>query len=106
MNIAAIRSINLDRVLEIEEAVGLSAEIRLLESEYDFLELPIPEWLTKSADVLREEIARRTRASDLAALKKLESEIESYRSVSERKTDAQRRLAELQKKLGIGKASR
>ena len=82
----------------------LSAYARHLAAEYEELELPVPEWLEKSTDTLREEIARRTRAADLANLKDLEREIESLKTASERRADASKRMAALQKKLGLSTA--
>lgn len=99
-----LKQLNLDRILDMDEAVTLSAYARGLADEYSNLEMPAPEWLTKSTDILREEIARRTRAADLATLKALEGEIEGYKTVTEKRTDAVRRLADLQKKLGLSTA--
>jgi hypothetical protein len=96
-----LKQLNLDRLLDMDEAVSLSAYARAMDQEYESLEIPAPEWLVKSSDVLREEIARRTRAADLAALKNVESELEGYKTVTEKRTEAQRRLANLQKKLGL-----
>ena len=99
-----LKNLNLDRVLDNDEAVALSAYARGLENEYGHLEMPTPEWLVKSTDVLREEIARRTRAADLAELKRIESELDGYKTVTERKGEAQKRLASLQTKLGLSTA--
>lgn len=100
----ALKNLNLDRILDMDEAVALSLYARGLMNEYAELELPMPEWVEKSTDVLRTEIARRTRASDLAELKRIETELESYKSVGERKTEATRRLASLQNRLGLSTA--
>lgn len=104
MSLQALKNLNLDRVLDMEEAVALSTYARGLAAEYNELSIPAPEWLAKSTDVLREEIARRTRASDLAELKRLEGELESYKTIGEKKTEAQKRLAALQGKLGMSTA--
>lgn len=96
-----LKALNLDRILDIDEAVEMSAYARTLEMEYGTLDLPTPEWLVKSSDLLREEIARRTRANDLAMLKAVEAEIESYKTAAEKRTEAQKRLANIQKKLGM-----
>ena len=104
MNIQAIKNINLDKVIEMEEAIAMSADIRNFEAEYEKLGMPVPDWLVKSADILREEIARRTRAADLADLKRLENELEAYKTVGEKKNEAQKRLAALQSKLGMSTA--
>jgi hypothetical protein len=102
-----LKALNVDRLLDLDEAVSLSQYGRALEAEYgEWLGLPVPEWLQKSLNVLREEIARRTRAADLAALTAVETELESYKTVGEKKTDAQRRLAALQKRLGLTAASK
>ena len=101
-----LKSLNIDRLLDLDEAVSLSQYGRALEAEYGELGLAVPEWLQKSLNVLREEIARRTKAADLAALKSVEVELEGYKTVSEKKTDAQRRLAALQKRLGLTAASK
>jgi hypothetical protein len=99
-----LKQLNLDRLLDMDEAIALSAYARGLEGEYEALEMPIPEWLVKATDVLREEIARRTKAADLAELKRIENELESYKTVGEKKNEAQRRLAQLQNKLGLSTA--
>lgn len=104
MNVQTIKTLNMDRVLDIDEAVALSAEVRAFETEYEALGMPIPDWLVKSADVLREEIARRTKASKLAELKKLENEIEGYKSATEKRNEATKRLAALQNELGMSPA--
>jgi hypothetical protein len=104
MSLQKLKELQLDRILDMEEAVALSAYARSLENEYGFLELTMPEWLVKSSDVLREEIARRTRAADLATLKALEGELEGYKTIGEKRTEAQRRLGDLQKKLGLSPA--
>jgi hypothetical protein len=100
-----LKQLNLDKILEMEEAVQLSAFSRSLEGEYEALELPVPDWLVKATDILREEIARRTRASKLSELKNLEAELEGYKTVTEKRTEAQKRLADLQKQLGLSKAA-
>ena len=99
-----LKSLNLDRLLDMDEAIALSAYARSLEGEYEALEMPVPDWLVKSTDVLREEIARRTKAADLAELKRIESELEGYKTVGEKKIEAQKRLASLQGKLGLSPA--
>ena len=104
MSLQALKSLNVDRLLDLDEAVSLSFEARGLENEYGHLEIPVPEWLTKSSDVLREEIARRTKAADLAALKNLEAELEGYKTVTEKRSEALKRLASLQNKLGMSPA--
>lgn len=106
MNIQQIKALSVDRLLDIDEAVLVSAEIRFLEAEYDFLEIATPDWLTKVGDLVREEIARRTRSATLAELQRLESEVESYKSAAERRTAAQSRIGQLQAKLGLSKAKR
>ena len=99
-----LKNLNVDRLLDMDEAVALSAYSRTLEAEYGELEIPLPEWIVKATDVLREEIARRTRAADLAELKRLETELEGYKSVGEKKSEAQKRLAAIQGKLGMSTA--
>jgi hypothetical protein len=99
-----LKQLNLDRLLDMDEAITLSSYARGLENEYEVLEIAVPEWLTKASDVLRQEIARRTHASDLAALKALEGELDGYKTIGEKRTEAQRRLGDLQKKLGLSTA--
>src|SRR5579872_6166327 len=100
-----LKGLNLDKLLDMDEAIALSAYARGLENEYGHLEMQTPEWLEKSTDVLREEIARRTKAADLAELKRLESEIEGYKSATEKRGEAQKKLAAMQNKLGLSKAA-
>lgn len=99
-----LKTLNLDRLLDMDEAIALSAYARGLENEYGHLEMSAPEWLQKSTDVLREEIARRTKASDLAELKRIEGELDGYKTVTEKRNEAQKRLAALQGKLGLSTA--
>lgn len=104
MSIEKLKKLNLDTLLDMDEAVSLSATARLMAEEFEALDLPVPEWLEKSTDVLRAEIARRTHAADMAAMRSLESELEGYKTVSEKRSEAQKRLANLQKKLGMAAA--
>lgn len=104
MSLQALKNLNLDRVLDMDEAVTLSAYARSLENEYGHLEIAAPEWLEKSSSVLRDEIDRRTRAADLAELKRTELELESYKTSGEKKAEASKRLAALQNKLGLSPA--
>jgi len=104
MSIQTLKQLNVDRLLDLEDAVALSAEARTLDSEFTELELPVPQWLQTAQSTLRTEIERRTHASDLARMRELEAELEGYKTVSEKRTEAQRRLADLQNKLGLGKA--
>jgi hypothetical protein len=53
VNISRLKELNVDRILDIDEAVALSAEAREMEAEYEALEIPAPEWLEKSTNVLR-----------------------------------------------------
>lgn len=101
MSLATLKNLNMDRVIDLEEAVALSAEARQLEGEFSVLGIPAPDWLEKSAAVVREEIARRTRASKLARLKEVEAGIEATKTAAERRGDLQRELAGLQKELGM-----
>ncbi len=101
MSIEKLKTLNVDRILDMDEAVALSAYARNLESEYENLQMDPPEWLAKSAAILREEIERRTHAGDLAAMAALEREIDGYKTVNEKRTEASRRLADLKKKLGV-----
>lgn len=104
MNLTKLKEMNVDRILDLDEAVALSAEARSMETEYATLGMQPPEWLDRASTTLREEIAKRTRAADLAALKAVEAELESLKTASERKADAASRLAALQKKLGMAPA--
>lgn len=101
MSLQALKNLNTDRILDMDEAVHLSAYARVMETEFEHLEIPVPDWLPKASDVLRQEIARRTHAADLALLKETEQEIDSLKTATERRTDAQKRLAKLQAKLGL-----
>jgi hypothetical protein len=101
MSLQTLKTLNLDRILDNDEAVSLSAYARQLADEYEHLDQPVPEWLEKSTQVLREEIARRNHSADMARMKELERELEGYKTVGERKTEAQKRLFDLQKKLGM-----
>ena len=100
-----LKQLNLDRILDTDEAVTLSAFARQQSIEYGELGLPVPEWLEKSTEILREEIARRNRSAKLAELKNLESEIEGYKTQAEKRSEALRRLSALQKDLGLASKS-
>jgi hypothetical protein len=103
MSLNALKNVaaNLERLIELEEAVSLSAYGRDMEREYEELDLTPPEWLLKSTQALREEIARRSHAGKMAEMRKIEAELESYKSQVERKNEALARLADLQKQLGM-----
>jgi hypothetical protein len=106
MSVASLKSLNVDKMLDIEEAVAMSAEARTLEHEFESLELAVPGWLQTASGVLRAEIERRTHASDLARVREIEAELESYKTTGEKKAEAQKRLAALQKKLGMTASAR
>ena len=101
-----LKSLNLDKILEMDEAIALSAYARSIEAEYEALDMAVPEWIIKATDVLRQEIARRTHAADAAEMKRLQGELDGYKTVSEKRNEAQRKLASLQKKLGMSAAAR
>ncbi len=101
MSLEKLKTLNVDRILDMDEAVALSAYARSMETEYGFLQMDVPEWLEKSTTVLREEIERRTHAGDLAQMANLQREIDGYKTVTEKRTEAARKLAELQKTLGV-----
>ena len=105
MNIQFLKDFAIDRILDIDEAIAISAQMRCLEVEFVELGIPQPEWLSKASDTLRTEIARRVHANDLAEMQRLEGLLDSYKSVTERKTEVQGRLAALQSKLGMGAKS-
>lgn len=105
MSLQALKGLNLDRIIETEEAVALSAYARSLEGEYESLEIPVPEWVAKATDTLRQEIARRTHAADLAEMERIQRELDGYKTVGERKGEALKRLGTLQKKLGVATAT-
>jgi len=104
MSLQALKKLNLDAVIEMEEAIALSAYARTLEAEYAELDMLAPEWISKASETLREEIARRSHAADMAELKRLQGEIDGYKTASEKRAEAQNRLAAMQKKLGLATA--
>lgn len=104
MSVSRLKSLNLDRVIELEEAVELSASARSMMDEYQHLDIPVPEWLEKCSDVLREEIGRRTHAATMSELRRVEAELDSLKTQGERKLEAQNRLKALQNKLGLSTA--
>ena len=102
MSLQALKGLNLDRIIETEEAVALSAYARTLQGEYEALEIPVPDWVAKASDTLRQEIARRTLAADLAEMERIQRELDSYKTVvGERNGEALKRLGTLQRKLRV-----
>lgn len=101
MSLSTLKALNVERILELDEAVWLSTEAEGLKAGFETHELEVPEWLEQSIQVLNEEIAKRTRAADLAAFKEAQAEVESLRSASEKKARAQARIEALGKKLGL-----
>lgn len=99
--ITTLKEMNLDRILDLEEAVALSHFGSGLEQEYSELGLDAPEWLGRSLGTLRAEIAQRVKAQKTIELRKLDAEIEGYKTVSEKKTEALRRRGKLIKELGV-----
>jgi hypothetical protein len=100
-----LKNLKLSGIIDIDEAISLSKYARGLAEEYAELGQVVPEWLEQQTKALREEIGKRTRESDLARLKELEREIEALKTQAERRTDVQRKMAELQERLGM-KAAR
>jgi len=45
MSLEKLKNLNMDRVLDNDEAVALSAFARQQMTEYETLEQPIPDWL-------------------------------------------------------------
>jgi hypothetical protein len=101
VNIQALKALQLDRVLDNDEAVSLSAYARNLASEYEELGQDVPDWLVKVTDVLRTEIARRNRAADMAKLRELEQTVDSLKTAAEKRNEATNQITALQKKLGL-----
>lgn len=99
-----LRNLNLDRILDDDEAVVLSAFARNLYNEFGHLDIEPPEWLAKSTTALRDEINRRRRAADEALLKEIDAEIESYKSKDEKRTSAEQRRDALRNRLGLAAA--
>ena len=103
MSVEKLKNLNMDRVLDNDEAIALSAFARQQIAEYEALEQAVPEWLEKSTDVLRTEIARRNRADDLRRMKEIEGRLETYRSPKQKEANDLAELAKLQKRLGLSK---
>lgn len=101
MSLNALKTLALERLIELDEVMSLSAEARQLATEYTEHELEIPTWLEQASQLLHEDIAKRTHAADLADLKEAEAEVERNRTAGERKAAAQAKVASLQKKLGL-----
>ena len=101
-----LKSLNMDRLLELEEVIELAAYARAQMAEYEANEVAVPDWLTNVTNLLREEIARRARAALLEELRSVEREIDGYKSVSDRRTDALKRQARLQSRLGLAKVAK
>lgn len=101
MNIQSLKTFNADKVLDVDELVAHAADARALTQEFTEHELPVPAWLQAASDTINSEIARQTHASDLAAMQALERELDSYKSTNERKAEAQKKLAQIQKRLGM-----
>ena len=104
MSVEKLKNLNMDRVLDNDEAVSLSAFARQQIAEYEILEQPVPDWLEKSTDILRTEIARRNRSEDLRRMKELETRLEGYKSPKQKEANDLAELAKLQKRLGLSKA--
>jgi hypothetical protein len=101
MNIKFLKELNLDRVIELEEAIAVSADLRTLSVEYDELGIDRPEWITSATNIVREEIARRTRAQDLAQMRDLQAKMDSLKTLDEKRSEVGDALAALQRKLGL-----
>lgn len=101
-----LKQLNVDKILDMDEAIALSAYSRGLANEYVELDMAVPDWIEKATEVLRQEIQRRTHAADMAELKRIQGEIEGYKTATEKRTEAQKRLAALQGKLGLSTKTR
>jgi hypothetical protein len=98
--------LNINRLLDLDEAMELSAGARAMASEYEAFGEPVPDWLEKASGVLREEIAKRIKANKLARVRQLEARLENYKSPTEKKKEDLAELARLQRELGMTPAGR
>ena len=106
MSLQLLKNLNTDKMIEVEELMVLSAFARSLETEYLETGNSIPEWLDRSANSLREEIARRTRAARMAKLRDIENQLEAMKPATEKRADLQAQAVALQKELGLVKPAR
>lgn len=101
MSLQTLKNLNLERIMEVGEAVALLSEANAISVTFSDVQVEAPEWLGNVQRLLRDEIARRTRENDLASLRDIEAEIISLRSASERKQLANTKAEQLRAKLGI-----
>ena len=99
--ITTLKEMNLDRILDLEEAVALS-HFGERAGTGVFGTGPGRAGVAGiSLGTLRAEIAQRVKAQKTIELRKLDAEIEGYKTVSEKKTEALRRRGKLIKELGV-----
>jgi hypothetical protein len=101
-----LKQLNIDRLLDLDEAIEMSAAARVMAEEYAIFALPIPDWLERASATLRDEIAKRIRAGKLARLKQLETRLETYKTPNEKKKEDLAELAKLQNDLGLAAVGR
>lgn len=96
-----LKSFNANKIFEMEELVEMSLNARSLAAEYSSLALDLPDWLTEATDLIRTEIASRTRASDLRELQGLQRDLDDLKTREERRKEKEAKLAALQNRLGL-----
>ena len=96
-----LKRLKLDAMLTLDEPIELYAYARQLETGYVENDIEVPEWLTAGLETLREDISVRRRNAAIAEMRDLEASIEGFKTQNEKKADAQRRLAKLQKLVGL-----
>lgn len=101
MTLGQLKSLNLDNMLEVEEVVHASAQLRAICSEFEMHDVPVPEWTGRLRETLDNEIESRLKSARLAEARKIETELEGLKTTQERKTELQKRLASIQGQLGI-----
>lgn len=93
-----LKNLNLDR-MEIDETVSLLAFGESLRTTYDNLSLDVPSWLNTSVKALYGDIKNRRKEFLEREKKKAELELESLKTVAEKREALKAKLAKLTKAL-------
>jgi rRNA-processing protein FCF1 len=98
-NIDKLKTVVVDNY-DLETLVSFRADLKSLSSNFDDLNLVVPEWVVDKLSEIEAAINRMTRAEKIAQLKKLEAQATALMSRDERKASVLAQIEDLKKSLG------
>lgn len=94
-----LKTLDVDRLIDMEELVELSTLARSLKAEFVEHELDVPEWLSDKAKTLNREINARNQDAIERRLRELKNRRETLETPAERKKKINAEIQQLEAKL-------